>query len=185
VLPGCLREFDELAIEFNTELNKWMNKAKTKAVVDKAEELAKSLDKDDAAKAKMYIQVLNPLPEIRSDFFTRYLSSYFRWLRCALCRLKENPNHYTMASEYIFNPKPSKNLSFSCTPSQESTTLNPHLSTQIMKKAMEKGTGYANSEIVRIQKLMLDKSVKVTHNPPKPQALGRESSRPQWGIEPR
>ena len=62
--PGCLREFDELAIEFNTELSKWMNKAKTQAVVDKAEELAKTLDADDAPKAKMYIQVLNPLPEI-------------------------------------------------------------------------------------------------------------------------
>ena len=40
-----------------------------------------------------------------------------------------------------------------------------------MKKAMEKGTGYASKEIVRIQKLMMDKSVQVTRNPPGPETL--------------
>lgn len=65
MLPGCLRDFDVLATEFNEEASKWLNSAGINAVVGKAEAQAKLLSGEDAAKAKVYVQVkfsARPMP---------------------------------------------------------------------------------------------------------------------------
>jgi len=59
-LYGCLRQFDQLVVEFSEAAGKW-TKTAAKEVITKAEHAAADLKTNDRAKAQVYIQV-SPQP---------------------------------------------------------------------------------------------------------------------------